>query len=435
MVHVVILSLARLTEDTDGDCAIPFRLSDESGSIVDQGLLSSKRTKRITLTQASRGAIPCSSALTYLSLELIRRDGSRFSYRIPLIGQFVTHTVRLPPDDLPCWLQWAAGEIDLSERARARFIDTRAHDVWGRLWTRRLTAWRPGSLNIEREKRNAYAAQFELTVSEPAVLEIGGPELRSMFIALPEGRSKVLLTVNSECTATEEPLRIVVTRCSSPSTNVLLTLLSINQNIYSADVARELSNNFDWAAIGQDTLSGCALGYAALRLSALDLFSQVDAECLFEMARGSSDAAILLATRAIAEGTTDLPKVIRLLDVGLGRGLPVLAQSLIAANVALDRLRRSAGSVNDKKLQTLTEKGRMYAQARADLGPFMSFYGRAPDAPLRSRDAARKGQRRWTGVTAAAADVIATLRPMPRATLVRSEEAAIAPYCTEVDTL
>lgn len=281
MVHVVILSLARLTEDTDGDCAIPFRLSDESGSIVDQGLLSSKRTKRITLTQASRGAIPCSSALTYLSLELIRRDGSRFSYRIPLIGQFVTHTVRLPPDDLPCWLQWAAGEIDLSERARARFIDTRAHDVWGRLWTRRLTAWRPGSLNIEREKRNAYAAQFELTVSEPAVLEIGGPELRSMFIALPEGRSKVLLTVNSECTATEEPLRIVVTRCSSPSTNVLLTLLSINQNIYSADVARELSNNFDWAAIGQDTLSGCALGYAALRLSALDLFSQVDAECLF----------------------------------------------------------------------------------------------------------------------------------------------------------
>lgn len=105
MVQVVILSLARLTEDSEGECAVPFRLSDQSGSVLDQGILSSKRIKRITISRDSRGntkplagATRSPSALTYLTLELIRRDGTSTSCRIPLIGQFVTHTVDLVPD-------------------------------------------------------------------------------------------------------------------------------------------------------------------------------------------------------------------------------------------------------------------------------------------------------------------------------------------------
>ncbi|WP_250475377.1 hypothetical protein [Caballeronia sp. GAFFF1] len=442
MVQVVILSLARLTEDSDGECVIPFRLSDESGSVLDQGVLSSKRIKRITISRDSRGDIKAfagassnPSALTYLTLELMRRDGTSMSCRIPLIGQFVTHTVDLVPDELPGWLRWAAADVDLSERARARFIDTRAHDVWGRLWTRRLSTWRPGSLRIEQEQRNAYAAQFETTIDEPSVLEIGGPELRSRFIVLPQGRIKVLLAPNNACPGSEDPLRVVVTRCSSSARNVLLSLLSINQNIYSADVTRELASDFDWDAIGQDTLSGCALGYAALRLGALDLFSQSDAETLFEMAHASSDAAILLTTRTIAEGTTDSAKLLRLLDVGIGRGLPVFGQSLSAANVAFDRLRRSADSINQKKLDTLAEKGRTYAHARADVSPFMNFYGCSPDAPGRSRSTGSTRHGTLHGATAAAAALMSSLRPMPWATLVCSEKAAVAPQHNQVDIL
>jgi hypothetical protein len=357
------------------------------------------------------------------------------SCRIPLIGQFVTHTVDLVPDELPGWLRWAAADVDLSERARARFIDTRAHDIWGRLWTRRLSTWRAGSLTIEQEQRNAYSAQFELTINEPSVLEIGGPELRSRFIVLPQGRMKVLLAPNNACLASEDPLRVVITRCSSFARNVLLSLLSINQNIYSADVTRELSSDFDWNAIGQDTLSGCALGYAALRLGALDLFSQSDAETLFEMAHASSDAAILLATRAMADGTTDSAKLLRLLDVGIGRGLPVLAQSLSAANVAFDRLRRSSNSVNQKKLDALAEKGRTYAQARADVSPFMNFYGYSPDAPGRSRNTGSTRHGTLHGATAAAAALMSSLRPMPWATLVCSEKTTVAPQHNHADIL
>ncbi|SAL82274.1 hypothetical protein AWB74_06212 [Caballeronia arvi] len=418
MSRVLILGLARLNDD-EGDFALPAEIKNELGSVLDRDMLSTKRLRTVLLpdeahsTGASTGA-----GVSCVFVELTTRHGARISRRLPLIGRFTEHTIDLCPDDIPDWLTWAAADVDLAQHARISFSETSASHVWGRLWARRLSAWRPVNLTVDQEKSNDYAKQFELTTHEPSVLQIGGPDLPSRFVSLPEGRVKVLLTANAADRADGDPLNVVVSRLPTGPRNTLLSLLSMNQSVHAAGVAKELGDGFDWERVGDDPLSGCALGHAAIRLHALDRFTLADAGSLLQMARVSSDAAILLATRAIAEDASDVSRVIRLLDVGIGRGLPVLAQSLTAANVALDVLRRRANRVDQKVLAALTEKARNYSRANAGAGPFMSFYGWKPYVP-HDQQATRRCERSSGGsVVNAIAAIASAFKPMPSTPLI-----------------
>jgi hypothetical protein len=275
--------------------------------------------------------------------------------------------------------------------------------------------------------------QFELT-REPSVLEIGGPAILSRLISLPEGRMKVLLKANTTSHADGDPLSVVVSRVTAGPRNTLLSLLSLNHSIYSASVAQELRSGFDWKGVGDDPLSGCALGHAAMRLRALERFTLSDARSLFQLARGSSDAAIVLGVRELAENAPDLPRVIRLLDVGIGRGVPVLAQSLAAATAALDVLRRCPNQMDQRMLATLSEKARRYTQAKVGEGPFLSFYGRAPQSPGRqqtSQSPDRPETRRFGTVVAS---IVSGFRPVAATVLISTEKSAAPTQPAGLDT-
>jgi hypothetical protein len=194
--------------------------------------------------------------------------------------------------------------------------------------------------------------------------------------------------------------------------------------VHAAGVAKELGDGFDWKGVGDDPLSGCALGYAAMKLRALDQFTLADAGSLLQMARGSSDAAILLATRAIAEDASDISRVMRLLDVGIERGLPVLAQSLAAANVALDALRRRPKQVDQKMLAALTEKARRYSRAKVGAGPFMSFYGWTPHAPGHEQETDGRDRASIVNVGRVVSAIVSGFKPMPSVALIHTERSA-----------
>ena len=431
MNRVLILRLASLTDDAEGDFALPVEIKDELGSVIYRGILSTKRLKTVQLPDephltgaASGGAGPTGAGLSHVFVELTTRNGASITYRLPVIGRFAQHTIDICPDDIPDWLMWAAADVNLARQARVSFNDTSAYSVWGRLWARRLNTWRPVNLAIDLEKSNDYAKQFELTTCEPSVLQIGGPEVPPRFVSLPEGRVKVLLTANPAGVAKGDPLNVVVSRVPAGPRNVLLSLLSMNQSVHAAGVAKELGDGFDWKGVGDDPLSGCALGYAAMKLRALDQFTLADAGSLLQMARGSSDAAILLATRAIAEDASDVSRVMRLLDVGIERGLPVLAQSLAAATVALDALRRRPKQVDQKMLAALTEKARRYSRAKVGAGPFMSFYGWTPHAPGHEQATDGRDRASIVNVGRVVSAIVSGFKPMPSVALIHTERSA-----------
>jgi hypothetical protein len=439
MHRTVILSLASLTDGDDGDIVLPVEIKNDRGSVVDRIVLSTKRPATVTLSSDPRSSddllediTGAHTAISFVDVELGLQHGPHSRRRISLVGRFDQHTIDLVPDGVPEWLAWAAAEVNL--HALTSFSETSAYHIWGRLWVRRLGTWRTVNLAIDEAKSNDYVQQFELTTREPSVLEIGGPAILSRLISLPEGRMKVLLKANTTSHADGDPLSVVVSRVTAGPRNTLLSLLSLNHSIYSASVAQELRSGFDWKGVGDDPLSGCALGHAAMRLRALERFTLSDARSLFQLARGSSDAAIVLGVRELAENAPDLPRVIRLLDVGIGRGVPVLAQSLAAATAALDVLRRCPNQMDHRMLATLAEKARRYTQAKVGEGPFLSFYGRAPQSPGRqqtSQSPDRPETRRFGTVVAS---IVSGFRPVAATVLISTEKSAAPTQPAGLDT-
>ncbi|MFM0137442.1 hypothetical protein [Caballeronia grimmiae] len=386
MSRVVILSLASLSDDDKEDVALPAEVKSEQGSAVERVIISTRHATTVELPddagmtrrQAESVGRSGHSGLSAVVVKVATMNGPNITRRIPFIGRFAQHTIDLVPDDVPDWLTWAAAHVDLAEASRFTFSRTRAYQVWGRLWTQRFGAWRPVELEITEHRSNDYAKQFELITGEPSLLQIGGPELPACFVSLPTGHVKVLLTPGLNAQADDYPLNIVVSRVSEGPRNALLSLLAMDEMVQAPRLAEELTNGFDWNSVRDDPLIGCALAHAAIRLRARDRFTLADAVGLFQSARGSADAAILLANRELADSPSDLSRVLRLLDVGIGRALPVLAQSLTVASSALDVLRRHESEIDQRMLVALTEKSRMYLRARANAGPFLSFFGPTP---------------------------------------------------------
>lgn len=386
MSRVVILSLASLSDDDKEDVALPAEVKSERGSVVERVIISTKHATTVELPDDANGGgrasesmgRPGSSGLSAVVVKVSTMNGPNITRRIPFVGRFAQHTIDLVPDDIPEWLTWAAAHVDLAEASRVSFDETPAYQVWGQLWAPRFGTWRPVELVIHQHRSCAYAEQFEVDTREPCLFQIGGPELPPCFVSLPAGHVKVLLTPNMHAEGHEYPLSVVVSRASEGPRSALLSLLAMNEMVQAPRLAEELTNGFDWNSVRDDPLIACALAHVAIRLRARDRFTLADAVNLFQTARGSPDAAILLANRELADTPADLPRVLRLLDVGIGRTLPVLAQSLTAAAAALETLRRHADQIDQKLLATLLEKSRMYTRARANAGPFLSFYGKAP---------------------------------------------------------
>jgi hypothetical protein len=422
MNRVLILSLGKLTDDADGDFALPVRIRSESGTVIDRGILSTRRPKAFQLSDEKHASNTSSdhSTLSWVFVDIVVRHGAAITRRIPVIGHATHHTIELVPEDIPGWLAWAAADVNLMPRERISFSDTPAYHVTGKLWARRFGKWRPVELGIGADHTNQYAKQFELTTSEPSLLQISGPELPSRFISLPQGRVKVLLAAAARQGVNGDALNIVVSRLPAGPRNTVLSLLSIT-DAEQAGVAEELGEGFDWQGVGEDPLSGCALGCAAMRLRAFDRFTLADARSLFDLARGSSDAAIVFASRAIAEDNPDFAQVMRLLSVGLEGAVPVLAQSLAAANMVLDCLRRRAAQIDQRSLAALADKARAYSSAKAGATLFMSFYGSAPDVPGMQQAAQRPDQETVSGLGKAFTAVLSSFKPVASTTLVCAE--------------
>ncbi|MFM0136266.1 hypothetical protein [Caballeronia grimmiae] len=366
-------------------------------------------------------------------VDITTRRGGHVKRRIPLVGRFSQVAIDLVPEDLPDWLMWAAADVDMATQPRVPFGDTSAYQVWARLWASRLGTWRPVDLAIHDARTNAYAKQFELELREPSLLQIGGPQLPSRFISLPDGRVRVLLTAAQS--AFGDPLHVVVSRIPARPRNTLLSLLSMTQLLHATDISKELLGAFHSDDLSDDALSGCALGYAAIRLHLLDRFALADAERLFRRSLGRSDAAILLAARELAESTPDFSRVIALVNVGIGRGTPVLAQSMTAARVALNALRRRTHRNGKGRVSALEEKVRSFSEAQADAGPFLSFYGAAPHCPGKQQEPRNLGRNPILNIHAKLAPAAPGAKPSSATMLVDYERSPPRPHDGHLDAL
>ncbi|WP_244818341.1 hypothetical protein [Caballeronia sp. Lep1P3] len=418
-----------MTDDAEGDCSLPVRIRTERGTAIAHGILSTTRPRCFDVPDEAQVADASStrtevfrSYCSWVLVDVITRQGAVITRRLPLIGRTTQHTIDLVPEDIPDWLMWAAGDVNLAPQARVSFSDTPACHVIGRLWARRLGKCRPVELPLEGLETKEYATQFELTTSDPSVLQLGGPGIPSRFISLPLGRVRILLTANAATRAFGDALNVAVSRLPAGPRNILLSLLSLDESEHLSDVEEELGKGFDWAGVGEDALSGCALGYAALRLRALDRFTLSDARNLFDMARGSPDAAIVFASRAILEDEPDYSQVLRLLNVGIHAGLPVLAQSLSAANSVLNCLRRRAIQIDQKLLAHVTDKAWRYSGALTRGSPFMCFYGSAPGLPGIQQSANGREREVGSGFRKAVAIARSAFKPVSSTTLICADQ-------------
>jgi len=396
MTRVLNLRLAPLPGQQGDDVVLPAEVRTLDGGLLSRVLISSKGPVAVELpddlnqpvgAQGTDGTPTAPQMPEQVTVAARMPFGEEVRRRVNIEGPVTDCEFALKTSSHE-WLGWAATRLNLAKTVDLSFDETPAYKVWGKLWTLEWGTWRPKTFEPQAVEGDRYARQFEVLLGEPTLLQLGGPQFAIRFVSLPRGRVRILLTPNPSTSPNADPLKIVVSTVGATNEEMLLSLIAADALMTAEPLARELAKRFNWSsdALRKDPVPAFALGYSALKLNARDLFTLDHARSLCQMAPDSPDAAILLASRELAEGTNDLSTVLNLYDVGLGQALPVLAEAMRAAHEGLVLLSLDTEAKLGKKLlSTLSARAGRYMSARAWAGPFFSFYGPEPLAPSAQR--------------------------------------------------
>lgn len=363
--------------DPDADVALPIKVLDADGTVLDEGSASS--------SQPAELEVPDDTGMAYVRLTW--PSGRTETQRADLSNM---NNARVTFSDAAIsrneWAAWAVPKLNPhTPLARAESPADRGMDefnnVWLRLWRFQDGVWKREKLRPIDERRSTVATQMDLDLGQAHwLLQVGGSNVTWRFVAVPGGsRARILITPKDSKDPRADELKVVVTSFRERAETLLEFLSrdamrSVSALSESVSFAKHmLSEKFE------DPVAAVAGAYYLLRFNRWDTVPLGWFENLSANFAWIPDTAIVHCARLLRNGSDVRSKRFSpevLLQQAMSRGWPVYAEGVSLLQEAASLL-KSNSAVDAPYIRRIEALG----SATAWAGAATSFYGRAPDAP------------------------------------------------------
>ncbi len=309
-------------------------------------------------------------------------NGSSIQQTVELRGDRAEAMLHLGEESPHEWLQWVTPFRSLGHLRSAAesgaVSNRRIGKVWMTLWSLRDGRWEAQGLRPIERQRDYGIQQLVIDVPRfPQLLQIGGEEVAWRLVSLPPGGPvRVALT---RSTAEEgDALDITVGR-AEPDNELIMSYLARGA-VAEADRLAEAWNAADLLlyAKKQDPVSAAAGAYVLLKNRRLQHRRDWVGN-LVEWFPYMADGAIVSAALALQREDATESEIRSLIDLALGRGLPIFAMGasvLVETMAAVHRGKRET-----KRFHAAYLAAQAYARARCSRGAYFAFYGKSPAEP------------------------------------------------------
>ncbi|MCU0117719.1 hypothetical protein N8H74_05600 [Pseudomonas sp. B2M1-30] len=287
------------------------------------------------------------------------------------------------------WLGWASiGES--SELVQQGFNGPVMDDLWTRAWTYSQEQWSPSLEAVDavvNHDTGLYQLELDSSCQDPLMLEIGGPDIATRFVVIPQQGFSRLLIITKPATNLSEPaddrIEVAVSLRNSVADN-LIRFLTASQSgtdqVSDQDLLEKCKELLNQKA--QDPLAAIVGGYFILQhrrdvpiewLNRLALLTPWMADGYIQYAN-----ALLLV-----EGIRNVPMAVQALIQASSRGYPLFRRGM---RLFLDTLRILESVKAVEQNHRLMKQAELYAQVLAAdtrQSAFTSFYGTSPNSPVK----------------------------------------------------
>jgi len=357
--------------------ALPVKVLDEQGTILADGIASSRKPAQIELADENQRVF---ARLTWPSgrteTQELDLSGSG-SFDITFSDAGISRNE---------WSAWAIPRLNkgtqLAKSDRSFNLEIgRYAKVWLRIWRFEGTEWKSTQMAPSMQYKSDAARQIDLSLERyPHLLQIGGSDVPWRFIALPGGGPcRVLLTPNDSNDLRADPLKVVVTSFRT-DVETLLEFLA-------RDSIREASTMAGSEAVAyelfedkfNDPIAAVVGGYFLLRV---ENWERVPLSWWNYLSSFSwvPDTAILHCIRLLRAGITGEDSrltALRLFKDCLDRGWPVYEEGLQLLQEAGSLLKHIANAADAPYFSRVDA----LSLAKTWAGSSLSFYGREPAKP------------------------------------------------------
>lgn len=374
--------MTRLTVSVSGSWSdsrlltLPVDVYAPDGSILASGTASPNQPGRFELFE--RQGLPWDRVHVLGKLP----NGSSIQQTVELRGNRAEATLHLGDESPHEWLQWVTPFRSLGHLRSAAesgaVSNRRIGKVWMTLWSLREGRWEAQGLRPVEHQRDNGMQQLVFDVPQfPHLLQIGGEEVAWRLVSLPPG-GPVRVALTRSVAEEGDALDITVGR-AEPDNELIMSYLARGA-VAEADRLAEAWDAADLLLYEkkQDPVSAAAGAYVLLRNRRLQHRRDWVAN-LVKWFPYMADGAIVAAALALQREGAKESEVRSLIDLALGRGLPIFsmgASLLVETMAAVHRGKRET-----KRFHAAYLAAQAYARARCSRGAYFAFYGKSPAEP------------------------------------------------------
>jgi len=309
-------------------------------------------------------------------------SGLSIQQTVELRGDRAEATLHLGDESPYEWLQWVTPFRSLGHlqpaAERSAVSNRRIGKVWMTLWSLRDGRWEAQGLHPLERQRDDGIQQLVVDVPQsPHLLQIGGEEVAWRLVSLPPG-GRVRVALTRSAAEEGDTLDITVGR-TEPDNELIMSYLARG----AVAEAGRLAEAWDAADLllyekKRDPVSAAAGAYVLLKNRRLQDRRDWVAN-LVEWFPYMADGAIVAAALALQRQDATESEIRSLIDLALGRGLPIFAMGasvLVETMAAVHRGKRET-----KRFHAAYLAAQAYARARCSRGAYFAFYGKSPAEP------------------------------------------------------
>lgn len=355
---------------------LPVDVYASDGSILASGTASPSQPGRFELVE--RRGLPWDRVHVLGKLP----NGSSVQQTVELRGDHAETTLRLGDESPHEWLQWVTPFRSLGHLRSAAesgvITNRRIGKVWMTLWSLRDGRWEAQGLRPLEHQRDNGMQQLVFDVPRfPHLLQIGGEEVAWRLVSLPPG-GPVRVALTRSVAEEGDALDITVGR-AEPDNELIMSYMARGA-VAEADRLAEAWDAADLLLYEkkQDPVSAAAGAYVLLKNRRIQHRHDWVAN-LVEWFPYMADGAIVSAALALQREGAKESEVRSLIDLALGRGLPIFAMGaslLVETMAAVHR-----GKSETKRFHAAYLAAQAYARARCSGGAYFAFYGKSPAEP------------------------------------------------------
>lgn len=355
---------------------LPVDVYAPDGSVLASGTASPRQPGQFELSE--RRGRPWDRAYVLGKLP----NGSSIQQTVELRGDRAEATLHLGDESPHEWLQWVTPFRSLGHlqpaAERGAVSNRRIGKVWMTLWSLRDGRWEAQGLHPLERQRDDGIQQLVVDVPQsPHLLQIGGEKVAWRLVSLPPG-GPVRVALTRSAAEEGDALDITVGR-AEPDNELIMSYLARG----AVAEACRLVEAWDAANLllyekKRDPVSAAAGAYVLLKNRRLqDRRDWVTN--LVEWFPYMADGAIISAALALQEKDATESQIRLLIDLALGRGLPIFAMGaslLVETMAAVHRGKRET-----KRFHAAYLAAQAYARASCSRGAYFAFYGKSPAEP------------------------------------------------------